>query len=693
MIELTTQQQEISQSQWEPNTTVNVVAGPKCGKTVSLVNKVIHHLNTDEIQPNEILILSLTNRSIDSIVNLLKKHDNWKGIPTDQIHISTIHGLANEIVSNKHAQLINIIEEHEWQHLRQLLPINNDTVTRSKKNTASKTHTLENMVKLWKNGLNTSFGFRHLNPLEEDMVQETMKIMKYCNVMTNDDLIVEAINRLKETKSTKLSNYKLIVIDDAQDIYPNLLPFIKQLISMNNAQLCLFHDPNERIYQFMGGNEQVIDELMQLNKKTWEYALVKNFGNTPEIMESANKVLSANFERALLDLTTAKPNSNVDTQLYHTNDSLKQLDFIVNEICKIMTTGVVEFDDIAILSRTNVFMSQIVGHLNSYGIPCEKLVTRPEWINDLRIQFILNIFKIIVLGNTPDVKMCNFAVLILLNQMKGIGQKSLYSLYDFCTKENIPIWQYFLTTPVSKWHSSIANKPKIFNILSIINDNIPKNVDDLKVDDIIQTVNDIIIKLDCPLFNFESDRSMEEFKSNFTSMVKVIDLCESTRGSTEPLLSHFLKTYSVHDPWKESTNKKTIKVATIHSAKSLEFPIVMLANAPPINAQSDFPMDTNTLYTGITRARNLLYMININHMMVQSDNFKRDSNIAMNEPFWKYYIDDKKNCSKLAHETLPQFKYSLARLQQNQIQIQKKFGIRFLSTLPRQYKAVYRALY
>lgn len=693
MIELTTQQQEISQSQWEPNTTVNVVAGPKCGKTVSLVNKVSHHLNTNEIQPNEILILSLTNRSIDSIVNLFQRHDNWKDVPSDQIHISTIHGLANEIVSNKHAQLINIIEEHEWQHLRQLLPINNDTVTRSKKNTASKTHTLENMVKLWKNGLNTTFGFRHLNPLEEDMVQETMKIMKYCNVMTNDDLIVEAMNRLKETKSTKLSNYKLIVIDDSQDIYPNLLPFIKQLISMNNAQLCLFHDPNERIYQFMGGNEQVIDELMQLNEKTWEYSLVENFGNTPEIMESANKVLSANFERTLLDLTTAKPNSNVDTQLYHTNDSLKQLDFIVNEICKIMTTGVVEFDDIAILSRTNVFMSQIVGHLNSYGIPCEKLVTRPEWINDLRIQFILNIFKIIVLGNTPDVKMCNFAVLILLNQMKGIGQKSLYSLYDFCTKENIPIWKYFLTTPVSKWNSSIANKPKIFNILSIINDNIPKNVDDLKVDEIIQTVNDIIIELDCPLFNFESDRSLEEFKTNFTSMVKVIELCESTRGSTEPLLSHFLKTYSVHDPWKESTNKKTIKVATIHSAKSLEFPIVMLANAPPINAQSDFPVDTNTLYTGITRARNLLYMFNINHMMVQSDNFKRDSNIAMNEPFWKYYIDDKKNCSKLAHETLPQFKYSLARLQQNQIQIQKKFGIRFLSTLPRQYKAVHRAFY
>lgn len=441
----------------------------------------------------------------------------------------------------------------------------------------------------------------------------------------------------------------------------------------------------------MGGNELVINELLQINDATRDYSLIQNFGNTPEIMEAANKVLSTNFERTLQELTPTKPSSNVDPQVYHVNDSLKQLDFIVNEICKLMTTGVVEFNDIAILSRTNVFMSQIVEHLNSYGLPCEKLVTRPEWINDLRIQFILDIFKIMVLGNTQDVKMCNFAVLSLLNQSKGIGQKSLYSLYEYCFKENIPIWEYFLTTPISKWSSSIANKPKVFNILSIINDNIPKNMNDLEVDELVQIVNDIVMGSDCSLFNFETKQSLEEFKTNFKSMVEVMEQCELSRETEEPFLSYFLKTYSVHDPWKEYNDKKTIKVSTIHSAKSSEFPIVMLTNAPPINAQSDYPMDTNTLYTGMTRAQNLLYMININHMMVHSDYFKKESNIALNEPFWKYYIADKKASAKIMNKPLPLFNYSPARFQQNRAQIQKKFGIRFLSTLPRQYKTVSRA--
>lgn len=691
MIQLTTQQLEVVQDQWEPNTTVNVVACPKCGKTVSLVNKVLSHLQNDELQPNEILILSLTNKSVENIIDQFKI--NTKLEIVKQLHISTIHGLATEIVSNNHKQFINIIEEHEWQTLRELLPINNDTVTRSKKNNVTKTHNLETMVRLWKNGLNTLFGVRHLNPLDEDMVQQTIKVMKDCNIMTNDDLISTAVNKLEHNQSTQFSQYKLILIDDAQDLYPNLLPFIEQLVQMNNPQLCLFHDPNERIYQFMGNNEQVINELLQINETTRNYSLTQNFGNTPEIINSATKVLSRNFERVSLDMTTTKPVCGVDPQVYEVSDSVKQLDFIVTEICRLLTTGVVSFNDIAILSRTNAFMTQITNHLNAYGVPCEKLVARPEWLNDIRIQFILNIFKIIAISNTKDVKMCNFAILVILSRLKGIGQKSLFSLYQFCSNENIPIWEYFLNTPVNKWDSSISNKSKIFKNFCIINDNNPKSVDEMKVDEIIQVVNNIVMGLDCPLFKYETKESLEDFKTNFKLMIENLQHCEVNKPVGESLLSYFLKIYSLHNPWKESTNSNTVKLSTIHSAKSLEFPIVMLANAPPANVQSDFPIDTNTLYSGMTRAQNLLYMININHLMVQANSFKKESNIALNEPFWKYYINSRNTTSKSIKNSARTFKYSLEQVKQNQAAFQRKFGIRFLSTLSCKYKTVYKRLY
>lgn len=696
MSTLTEKQREIVHSTWRPGSALNVVGGARCGKTTTLVNKIHHHIANNDIEPNEVLILSLTNKSIDNIIS------TGHGIladqlPWDQITLSTIHGLATKTVSDSQTpdHLLNIITEpHEWQTIRQLIPSSISKDNPRRRDKTSTTQSLEMMVRFYQNQLvTTKFGPRHLNPLDEKLVLDTLQVLKQCHVMTNDDLIKKAAECLQRDPSL-LSQYKLIVIEDGQDLYPSLLPLLKQIImnsDKQNVQLILFHDPNQRIYQFMGNNDLVIKELLSLHDKVTSISLSENLGTTVEIIQAANKVLTLNTATLSSSASSVRASSHLDPQVYNMTDPLKQLEFIVSEICKLMSTGVVNFNDIAILSRTNAFLTEIIEHLSKYGLPCEKLISRPEWINDLRIQFILNIFKIIRNGDRDLSMNCDFAIYNLLNQLKGIGNKSLQTLYHYSYDNQISVWKYFKnTTNVGDWDSSIANKSKIFNYLSIINQHIPRDINNVTIEELIHMINDIVMELDCSLFTYESHQSLEQFKTNFKGMVNVLSNCATSKPENIPLLDHFLRTYSLHDPIKTIQHQaNTIKVSTVHSAKGITFPIVMIANPPPLNAQSTFPMDTNILYTAMTRARDLLYMINVNHFMVLPEMFTRHDNVALNQPFWNYYLQ---NDHTLPLKKTSSNKYSLSQVRSNQKFIQGKFGIRFLSTLPCKYSTLCKRL-
>ena len=707
-IKLTSQQEQIVRLKLKPATVINVVGGPQCGKTITLINKIIHHITNDNLNPNDILVLTLTNRNVDKIIQfakLLLDQRNDISINWNQLNVMTFHGLANQILSNNirdpNILCSNVISgEYEWQLLYQLAKshCNNTNVKISMryenqpKQIKNKGQYLENMIRMYQNNFNR----RHLKFMDELLIKRTINIMNECKIMTNDDLIrkaVEVLNTQKHNSGSKIKDklkYRLILIDDSQDLYPLLLPFIEQVLTFNNAQLVLFGDPNQKMYQFMGGNTIVIKQILEINdknkyintsNKSMTYNLDQNFSNSPEIINFAKDILLANSDcYSNYEISTLNESSNIDPQLYNFKNSVDQLEFIVKEICKIMTSGVTTFGDIAILSRTNLYVNEIINHLKLYGIPCEKLSSKPEWVTDLRIQFIINLFKIIEYENNPLMN-CNFPVLILLSHMKGIGNKSLQTLYHYCLQNrNVDIWEYFLTTELSEWDSSIFNKTKVYNYLSSIKKHIHNKKIGIKTNEIMWMINDIIMELNIPLFTYDSKKDLQDFKSKFIKMMNILQYYESVKPNNIPLITYFLSHYLSHDLENISEGSNKVKISTMHSAKSLNSPIVFLANPPHNDSNTDFPINTDILYTSITRGRNLLYLMDINHPRVNPDKFGKISNIALYEPFWKYFLNDKRR--RLATVASNQnFQYNLAKVYSNQNFIQNKFGIRFLTTM------------
>ncbi|CAI4799469.1 CNT_collapsed_G0049020.mRNA.1.CDS.1 [Saccharomyces cerevisiae] len=180
MDKLTPSQWKVINKSYEPASTIKVIAGPGSGKTLTLLYKVLHLITVENIKPEEILIFSLTNKAVDSIIeNLLSifenSHTNKEIV--HQIGCYTVHGLANRIVVENEG-MINIIEEIGWRGLMKLLPPSKRTPHhfRSYKE-------LEKVVKDYK--LNNA---KNNNPVIEKLVE----LMDNCKVMTNDDLIIRA---------------------------------------------------------------------------------------------------------------------------------------------------------------------------------------------------------------------------------------------------------------------------------------------------------------------------------------------------------------------------------------------------------------------------------------------------------------------------------------------------------------------
>ncbi|CAI4036228.1 hypothetical protein SMKI_15G0660 [Saccharomyces mikatae IFO 1815] len=662
MNKLTPSQWKVVNRPYEPASTLKVIAGPGSGKTLTLLYKVLHLVTVENIKPEEILIFSLTNKAVDNIIeNLLSvfedSHTDRDNIK--QIGCYTVHGLANKIVVENEG-MINIIEEIGWRGLMKLLPPSKRTPHhfRSYKE-------LEKVVKDYK--LN---GGRKNNPV----IAKLVKLMDNCKVMTNDDLIIRAKKYLEldhsqsDTSSSFTQDlqkkYKVVLIDEFQDLYPSLAPLIT--IICKGKQLIMFGDTNQSIYEFLGNNSHIMSQLDNLHPKhsTTVLKLFDNFRSTPEIISLASNIINRPLiEKQVIDDTDVTPSelvrklpSGVLPQLASFDNLAAESEFIVDKITQLICSSV-RFSDIAILSRTNSHLTTLANVLRKYGIPYQKLKSQPDWMDDLRIQFLLDIMKVCSLAsdekhsrefNTGAKWQSDFSILVTMSAIKGVGDASIQALYKACGLKNLSIWKYLTMVPNFEWPLGLSIKKKIENYTSnlyemIENDQVHQLDDPMEL---LEKVSNIASSLNLnPIYlqSIGDSQSLSEFKTHLQEMAQVMKVSKSNKPPGISFVKWFLETYFdqtmvFHQANQalQTTGPGTIKLSTIHSAKGLEFPIVFLTNGNT----SNFPMDTNALYVGMTRARNLLYICNMKHQKIVSKPSSYSKHIMSNDFFWTYYNKD-----------------------------------------------------
>lgn len=100
---------------------VTVKAGPGSGKTFTLMARIACLIGEGEVQPHEILVLSMANRSVNALQNSLERLVGCE--VASQVEISTFHSFCGSVV-DQYALMLDpgmlkrrLLDQESWRRL------------------------------------------------------------------------------------------------------------------------------------------------------------------------------------------------------------------------------------------------------------------------------------------------------------------------------------------------------------------------------------------------------------------------------------------------------------------------------------------------------------------------------------------------------------------------------------------------
>ena len=277
-----------------------VVAGAGSGKTFTIVNKIKYLLDNNIYKENELLIISLTNES----VNDLKRKIDY------DLDIMTFHKLAITLINNPDMKISNeyylkyIINEY-FNSYGKYNKKQNKLIKRILQemdidNLKKLIFTFINLYKSNYNDINYLLNLyqksHFINKIYFKIILEIYHIynqeIESSNLYDFNDMIKIATNNINN--NIIKTNYKYIIIDEFQDTSLNRFKLIDAIMKQNNAKIFVVGDDYQSIYRFSGCN---LDIFLNFNKLVSNLNIINldyNYRNPKEIIDVANSFIMKN---------------------------------------------------------------------------------------------------------------------------------------------------------------------------------------------------------------------------------------------------------------------------------------------------------------------------------------------------------------------------------------------------------------
>lgn len=379
------------------STPVVVDAGPGTGKTRTLIGRIQWLLEQGEA-PESIIALTFSNKATDEVRSRLQV-----ALP-DQAHqvtISTFHAFGMELI-RRYGHLANIdqdfkvldsvdtetliIENLDQLQIDHFADIYNPGRYISRSGFGG---SILDFIARLKESLITYEKFSEyvgsLTPDNEYSPETTEKYKEISHIygqyeklkaerneLDFGDLILQSVNILRENPEQLAefqSMYKHVLVDEFQDINVANGEMVK-LLTPTGAGLWVVGDLRQSIYRWRGASPSYLSNFGESYSNARKYTLKVNYRSTPEIVNHLNNVTPA------LNLVT----SNVNWEAFRDASSnsavyravagtvYNEHAGIISNMPRILDLGY-EYNDIAVLCRTNRIAAAVAQSLRQAGIP------------------------------------------------------------------------------------------------------------------------------------------------------------------------------------------------------------------------------------------------------------------------------------------------------------------------------------
>ncbi len=399
-----------------------IIASAGTGKTSTIVGRIANLINNG-IKPNEILLLTFTNKAAAEMVQRVAKFFG-KDIASS-IMAGTFHSVSYKLLKQLNKN-IKLKQPNELKTLFKSLYEKRVFYEREDGVNPYDGGYLYDMYSLYLNS-NEGEGFeewiKNKNPdheiytaIYDDVVLEFNELKTKYGYANFDDLLTIMLDTLKEEEF----DFKEILVDEYQDTNPlqgRLLDAFKP------KSLFCVGDYDQSIYAFNGSDIGIISTFDSRYKGSNVYTLRKNYRSSKPILDLATKVIEHNERIYEKQLQVMRTDVSIPPKLLEFTELFSQYHHISEKISQSSTAH----SDIAIIFRNNSSADGIEANLREYGIPAKRKGGM-SFFDSVEVKFVLDILVMQLSHNDM------MAFIHVLEHGKGIGKAIAKDIFDALVK-------------------------------------------------------------------------------------------------------------------------------------------------------------------------------------------------------------------------------------------------------------------
>ena len=582
-----------------------ILAGAGSGKTRVLTYRIAHLIDECGVNPWNILAITFTNKAAGE---MRERVDKIVGYGSESIWVSTFHSTCVRILRRYIDRLgydtnFTIYDTEDQKTVMksvcQKLQLDSKLYKeRMLLNVIS--HAKDEYISPNEFLLEAKGDFR-----QEKIAQayvEYQKELKKNNALDFDDLLVKTVELFQSCPDVLeyyQNPFRYIMVDEYQDTNTVQFKFISTL-ARQYRNLCVVGDDDQSIYKFRGANIRNILDFEKVFPDAKVVKLEQNYRSTQNILNAANGVIANNRGRKEKALWTE--NEQGEPILFQQfQNGYEEAEYVSGEISKKVRKGEAEYQDFAVLYRTNA-QSRLFEEKFLYANIPYKIVGGVNFYSRKEIKDILAYLKTI--DNGKD----DLAVRRIINVPKrGIGNVTLAKVQAYADSRDISFFEALEEAGEIPGLGKAALKIQPF--VHLIHE-MRLSLADMSMQDLIQAILDKTGYAE-DLKNEDTDESEARLENIDEFINKAVTYEE---GAEEPNLSGFLEEVAlVADIDSVEDGDNRVLLMTLHSAKGLEFPYVYLAGMEDglfpsyMSIAADDPTEEieeerRLCYVGITRA-------------------------------------------------------------------------------------------
>ncbi len=601
-----------------------ILAGAGSGKTRVITSRIAHLVGGGHAQPQEVLAVTFTNKAAEE---MRARVENLLGADCSGMWVSTFHslcarllrreapaiGLSRDFVIYDSSDQLTVIK----QALKELRI--DDSFIQPRAALSRISHAKNRME--GPEAIAASASWNQKDAQTAKVYEYYLKALKDSNALDFDDLLLKTVDLFEQSERVRVKyskQFRFVMVDEYQDTNRPQYLLIRRLAEVHR-NLCVVGDPDQSIYKWRGADLRNILDFERDFPEAHIVKLERNYRSTQIILDAASAVISQNRNRKDKHLWTDRKGGD-RIVYYRGTDELEEADFITRTARTALADDVDAL--VAVLYRTNSQSRTIEDALMREGV-AYKVIGGVRFYERREIKDALAYMRLVI-NPHDDVSLRR----VINTPARGIGKGVMEAVENVepASDENLPLLAAGLQPTLSAnslWARLVRGlEDRAFPVraaasLAAFRDLIVGLTEMARRESVSIAIGKLLDQSGY-LQDLREEHS-EDAESRIENLAELVSAArEYESREQEPSLGGFVDRLSLLSDADEEQGSREARVwlMTLHSAKGLEFPVVILAgleeglfpHSRSSNDEEELEEERRLCYVGMTRARSRLVL-------------------------------------------------------------------------------------